>query len=230
VAGTDIFKETVNVYRTGGSSLKILGDGATNSTLRQPFNVPPFAGVPVAGTSGGTSYVLKPDTVLHGNFFYKLSNASPAAGALRLALVDGSNNVMNDDQSVANSTTVTLSGIGDTNWHAVNFAFRTPKDVHITTTGNYKLEWKMTTPLTAAKSVYIDNLSMTVAPQLYAGGPFCSIHSGGTLPILNDSWTAAINNTFGKFMAYFERSFGMRAMGLQMTYSGSPTVADSLIT
>lgn len=230
VAGTDIFKETTNVYRSGTNGLKILGDGATLSTLRQPFNITPFAGVPVAGTSGGTAYILKPDTVLHANYFYKLSNASPATGVLRLALVDGANSVMADDLSVANSNSVTLSGVGDTNWHAVNFAIRTPKNVSVTTAGNYKLEFKLTTALENAKSVYIDCLSLTAPGQLYAGGPFASLHSGGTQPIFGDSWTIALTNTVGVVASYLERCFGLRSLNMVVPYSGAATVSDAVVT
>ncbi len=225
VAGTDIFKESTNVYRSGGNGLKILGDGATLSTLRQPFNATPST---TAG-AGGTSYVLQPDTVYHVNYFYKLSNASPATGVLRLALVDGSNAVMNDDLSVANSNAVTLSGIANTTWHAVNFAIRTPKNVSVTTAGNYKLEFKLTTALENAKSVYIDCLSLTPASQLYSGGPLASIHSGGTPPIFNDSWTTAMTNTMGVYAAYLERCFNLQAQDLIVPYSGSPTISDSLV-
>lgn len=224
VAGTTVFKETTNVLRAAGASLKILGDSATTVTLRQPFNTAPST---VLG-AGGTGYKPLPDVVYHFNVWIKLSNASPAAGILRFAVVDANNSyaVINDDNSTANSVTATLTGIGDTNWHNYSVAFRMPANM----TGIApQLEIQTTTSLTTAKSVYIDNMSLAVAQSLYKGGPWSTIHSGGTQMVLGDAWTIATTNTWGLFQQFAQQVFDMRGLGLQFGSAGSPSISDSLL-
>jgi len=225
VAGTGVQKELTAVLRAGGASLKFLGDGAELTCVRQPFN----AVVSTVAGLGGTTYKLLPDTVYHLNFWVKMSSASPSTGILKVTLVDGSNATINDDASTANSVTATLTGIGDTNWHNYNAAFRTPANMSITTAGNYKLQIKLTTALESGKSVYIDNLSFLPATQIYRGGPYVTAHSGGTQQLLLDAWTIALTNTLGAFQGLFQKFFDMRALGMQLASAGSPSVSDSLL-
>jgi len=237
-AGTQFLKSTSPVYRatnsqgTAGACLQIVGDGSTLSELRQPFNMVPSTG---AG-AGGSSFTLQPNKVYHLAGWYKLSAPSPAAGVLRLALIDGANAVMNDDAATANSVAVTLSGVADANWHSLTGAFRTPKNAAtVTTAGNYKLQVKLTTALSNTFSVFLDCLSLTPAVGLYqqGGGPYLSLHSGGTPPLAAgtapDAWTVAITQTWGGFQKAFDRAFNMKQLGLQLPYAASPTISDALI-
>jgi hypothetical protein len=240
-AGTQILNGTgTNTYLPGGGSLQFVGN-ATAAGVAQPFGVTPSTAAGV----GGTPAVLKPDTVYHYSVPYKLSLASPAAGVLEVALTDGSawpGAVLADDAAANNLKTQALTAIADTNWHVLSGDFRTPA-VLPTTTPVARLRVQLSTALSVGTSVYIAQPTFT-APAgpsdgaLYAGGPFLTLHRGPNRVIagLNpDSWTLAIGNSYstsggGLLQQYFERIFGLRNLKLQLGASGSPTLADTLIS
>ncbi len=223
--GTSITLDTSTIFGPGTKALEILGDGSELTCLRQPFNMT----ASTTADAGGSPYTLKPNTVYHYCFWYKNSSASPSTGVLRVALVDGSNAVIADDASTNNSVSTTLTSVADTDWHAVKGSFITPKNMSVSTAGNYKLEIKLTTALQTGRSVFIDRLTLTPATQLYRGGPYFSVHSGETKPVLNDRYTVAITNTWGVFQQLFQRLFDMRALGLQLPNDPTQTVNDSLV-
>lgn len=215
--GADILVSGSVAY-TGSKSLEFAGDGATLSEVRQQFNT-------AASTSlgaGGTPYQLKPLTVYHYNFWIKMS-ATPAAGVLVIDLYDGSA-VINDAAGTPNSKSQSLTGISTT-FVKVSGAFRTPAVL----SASQFLRLRLSTAIDAGKNLFIDRLGFTPAQQLYQGGPFVAAFSGATKLITGDAWTVAITNTYGGFQKLFERLFGMRALGLVIPNSGSPTVSDSLI-
>jgi hypothetical protein len=225
VAGTDVFASAGNAYTPGGGSLQFTGTGsALLDAVTQAFNTAPSVAVGV----GGTPYALKPDTVYHVNGWVKCS-ATPTAGVLELALTDGSaypGAVMNDDAGTANLFTKSLTAVSTT---YVNFngVFRTP--AVLPATAPYRLRVRLSTAIDSGKSAFVGRLSLCEAKQLYAGGPFASVHSGNAKLISGDSWTVAVTNTFGAVQKWMERIFGMRNLGLQIPASGSPTVADSVV-
>ncbi len=235
-AGVDIFQTTATTYLTGGASLEFTGTGsALLDGVTQSFGVTPTTTL----GAGGTSAKLLPSTTYHFNCWIKLSSASPATGVLAIALVDGSaypGTILTDGATNNNLVSVALTGIGDTNWHIFSGSFHTPA-VLPTTTPVAKLRISLTTHIESGKSVFISDLSLTAATQLYNGGPFVSIHSGATAVIAGinpDTWTVATTNNYGTsgsglFQQWMERIFGLRALGIQLPYSGSPTISDSLI-
>lgn len=213
-AGTDIFSEASVIYRTGGKALKFTGTGGSPlSSVALTFN-----------NSGGTTSVLKPDTVYAVNYFLKDSGAGLTAGVIKVDLVDGTNTVINDDAGTANSKTTAYS-VTTASYAAVNAFFRTPKLLPST----IKLRVSISTALTSGESMYIDELAMTEAAQLYTGGPYFAAFRGATDALLGDGWNVTIaNNNLGIFQTMFEQLFGMRALGLQLPSAGSPTIAESL--
>jgi hypothetical protein len=215
-AGTQIFKETgaSNVYK-GASSLKFLGDGSNLTAVYQPFN----------SSSLGTASVLSAGTVYAYNMWVKVS-ATPAAGVLRIALTDGADTVVNDNNSVANSATLALTGVSTTFVNLQGF-FRTPL---LNPTTGYRLQVSLSTALDNAKSVYMSNLALTKAVQVYPGGPFVALFSGTPNFLLADQFTIALTNKLdSQWQWYAERLLGLRALGLQLPSGGSPTIAESLI-
>ncbi len=209
-----------NAY-TGTNSLALLGDTpGTLTAVTQLFDTT----VSTQPGAGGTPGTLLPATVYHINLWIKCSS-TPAAGVLTFSLVDGSGSNVADDQSVANSFTKSLTSVS-TSWVNVNGSFRTPTVMPT----SIKLKIQLTTAITDTKLVYLDRIALAKATQLYAGGPFAVVFSGATNLIAGDTWTVAIaNNYSGKFVAYFERTFGMRQLGLTLPSNVSPTVSESLI-
>ncbi len=235
-AGVDIFQTTSSsdVYTVGGGAVEFLGTGAALlDGITQSFGTAHST----SSGMGGTPATLLPDTVYHVSGWCKLTAASPATGVLQVSLTDGSaypGSVINDDQSTANSFTVTLTTIADTNWHNFTGVFRTPASLPVTTPVA-KLRVRLSTAIEDTWGVFIGRLSMVKAVQPYAGGPFVSIHSGN-VNLVNgfapDTWTVAISNNVtttghGLLHAWFERFYGLRALGLQLPYSGSSALNDA---
>lgn len=227
-AGTDFAKDTGTVF-DGAADLKFIGGTAVLSSLAQQFN-----------NAAGTTIALQPDTAYVVNFWIK-ADVVPASGVLTVDLVDGTNTVINDDQAVANSLAITLSGI-TTSYVAKNAFFRTPRSLP----SAVKLRVRISTVIPGGTNIFFDRLAFTQGVLLYTGGPYGAIFSGqttakfvgpaGGLNAYPDGFTLTTTQDYGgasnlsTFQQLFERLFGMRAMGLLLPSSGAPTVADSLIS
>jgi hypothetical protein len=244
-AGTDTFTDTGNAYTTGGGSVKFTGTGAALlDSITQAFNTPPATGV----GAGGAAYKLLPDTQYCVNLWVK-TNAVPAAGILELALIDGSANVLNDDNGVANSKTFDLTSGGlniGTTFTNISATFRTPANLTTQTTP-FKLRYRLSTAITSGNSVWAGRMSMVAMTPLYNGGPFCSVHSGsknliaGQLP---DTWQMTVANNYatsgtGLMHLWLDRLYGFRNLlvpsagaypiSFQLPYKAA-SVLDSLIS
>lgn len=234
-AGTDVFQTTSGTYTTSGGALQFTGTGsALLDAVTQSFNTTPTTTV----GAGGTSYKLLPSTVYTVNGWVKCS-ATPVAGVLELALIDGSaypGTVIQNDQGANNLFTKSLTAVS-TSYVNFNGVFVTPAKMPTTTP--YRLRLRLSTAIDSGKSCYVGRLSMAPAKQLYKGGPWLSIHSGNTNVVdgpTPDAWTMAVSNTPGLFAIWLERLLGLRSLGagvggdaLIIPYSGAPTIADSLI-
>lgn len=236
-AGTTVFNGgTGDAYRSGGGSLKFTGDaGGTLISVTQSFNTTPIT----TTGAGGTSATLTPNFIYHLNGYVKVS-AVPGAGVLSIALVDSTNTVIQNDQGTNQVTTIALTGL-TTAYSNFNVAFQLPKAVPSTV----KLRIWLSTAIDSGKSVFMSLFSLAQACDangngIYAGGPFVTIHSGSTALVNGtspDTWTVAISNSYetsgsGLMQLMMDRVFGLRTLvspALQLPYSGSPTVADSLI-
>ena len=213
VAGTDFAAGGSGAAYTGTNCLEILGTG-TEVTLNQPFN-----------NSGGTTAFPVPETPYVLSFWVKMS-ATPAAGVIRIKLVDGSGTTINDDQSVANSTDFSLTAVSTTYLHK-STVFRLPRVLPSTIT----IVIDESTNISSGKNAFIDEMVLTPAYQLYDGGPFVAITAGSVNWIQGDQINLAIANDYaGGFQQLFQRFFDMQSLGLMLPSSGSPTISDSLIT
>lgn len=205
-AGTDIFDGGSSQDYQGDKCLKFTGTGG--SPLSQIWQL----------------VELEPNTIYGVCFRAKDSGAGLLAGVLSIDLYDPTAAaVVNDDAGTANSITkafgtLTASYVGYTGF------FITPKVLPTT----IRLRVHISTALTSTESVYVDHLVIAEATQLYTGGPFAAVFSGATGTVKNDRFTLALTNTQGVYQEWFERMFGMRALGLQLPSNagGSETVTD----
>lgn len=217
-AGTTILSST-DEYK-GTNALRFVGNGSQLTEIYQKFNQ-------TAGS--GSTKKLKPSTVYAINCWVKVS-ATPAAGVLALSLAEDDGTVINNDQSVANTISKDLTTVS-TSYVAFNGFFQTPAVLPDGTP--YRIRLRLTTALDNAKTVYIDELCMVPATELYTGGPYAAIFAGATASVLNDSFTITVSNDWGGALQKgAERFFGMRSLGLQLpsNSAGSETVLDSLVT
>ncbi|MDE2105776.1 MAG: hypothetical protein KGL39_51605, partial [Patescibacteria group bacterium] len=224
--GSTILQGTgANAYTpTVGGFLEFLGNGSELTSVYQSFNTTPTTTQNAGGT--GFNISTSPNIPFALNFWYKLGTASPAAGVLEVALTDGAGTIIQDDAGTNNDTTVTLTGIADTNFHNVNAVFRLPKNPPAT----IRLRVRLSTALTNTDAIYISRMSLAQMTALYTGGPYWSLFSGATKGVVNDPYTLAVSQTWGTFQEYFQRFFNMTNLGLIMPNSGTPTVADTLVT
>jgi hypothetical protein len=221
-AGTQVLNGGSGNAYDGTAVLQFAGDvGGTLTAAYQPFNT----AANTAAGAGGTPAKLSPDTVYHWCLFYKVS-ATPTAGVLEVALTDGTGTVVNDDAGTANLTTRTLT-TATTAYASLGGAFRTPAILPAV----LRLRVRLSTAIDNGKSVFVDRLAFHAPQQLYTGGPYASVFSGANKLISGDSWTVALTNTYGRFTYWFERMFGLRALGLVLPSAtpGAETVLDSLI-
>jgi hypothetical protein len=213
VAGTDLVQGTGGNVYDGAASVGFVG-GATNTALDQQFN-----------SVGGTHAKLMPLTTYICNFWLKMVTI-PAAGVLRVALVNESGGaVINDAAGNPNSFTITLSGTTGSfvSHHGV---FRTPAVLPAT----YGVRFTLTTALSSGSTMYLDRFGFAQATNLYAGGPKFRLFSGTTPFALGDRFTLGVaNNYSSKWALLLERMLGLRSRGLKIPSAGSPTISDSLV-
>jgi hypothetical protein len=224
---TDIFNGTPGgPYTPGGGALQFTGTGsppAGGVAVYQPFNT----ATSVAPSVGGTPAQLKPDRQYAGNLWIKTS-ATPTAGAAELALTDLSDTVVNDDQAASNAAVRTLTNIS-TVWTNFPFVFRTPSVLP----SGLRLRLRLSTAIDSGKSAYFGRLAFGEMQPVYKGGPSWLPFSGSNKVIAGlfpDTWTVDVNQTWGGFVQWLERMFGLREKGIIISNSGTPTIADSLIS
>lgn len=212
IAGTQILEDTTQFY-TGLASLKFPGN-ATAARISQ-----------VVDTD------LQPLTA-YAFVLWAMVDTAPAAGVLTIDLTDASGTVLTDAAGTNNARTQSLTGFTGATWTPIVAAFRTGRTVP---TGA-KLRIRLSTALSTGKNLWIDRAIITPFAQPYSGGPLVALFQGSTaFPALDYFTVATTNNRGGAsnnstWQAEFDRMFNMRSMGLQLPSSGSPTIADSLIT
>jgi len=206
--------------RKGSACLEFVGDGAELTNIYQQFN-----------NVSGTLSVLRPGRVYAFSAWVKVT-ATPAAGVIAFELTDGNNTLLSDDASTNNAITQSLPAVS-TSYVNVKGFFRTKK----TFTGTARLRIRLSTALSVGESVFIDDIAMCEAVQLYTGGPWVAAFEGTTAVMTNDYWTIVIANNMsaagtagGVLQTSFEQFFSMRSLGLQLPSAtgGGETVADTL--
>lgn len=217
-AGTDFLRAAAGYTQT--YALQIVGDGSTLAAIAQEFD---HATSTSAG-SGGTPFELEPLTQYAIQFWSKVS--ASATGVLQVALVDSSGNVINDAAGTANSFTVNLASLSTT-YASSTGVFRTP--AVLPSDGIVRLRLKATTAIQSSRSLYIDDIGFSKMTSVYKGGPSVAIFAASTNVATNDAWTVAISNSLGKTAKWLEILFNLNDKELIIPYSGSPTVADSVI-
>lgn len=218
-AGTAFLEETTDVLRTGYSGLEIVGNGSTVPALYQSFN-----------SSTGSSSVLRPNT-LYGLSLWLKRGVTTGTVNLRVDLADSSDTVLTDDAGIGNRLTIAAGSL-TTSFVQYKTTFVTPAVMP----DEYKLRISFASAPANTSNTYIDALALAPMTELYAQGPSISLFRGPADFELNDKFAVVMTNdrassTYGgTWQTAFDRFFDMKAMGLQLPYSGSPNIADTLIT
>lgn len=216
-AGVNVFQGSAGNSYTGSSSLQITLDAVpTQTELRQQFNL-----------AGGTLYKLLPATQYALSVWTKVS-AAPGAGSLILDLFNGTS-IVNDNQGVANSVTITLSGQTAT-YANTKAVFRTPNVLPATAYLRVRLSGAVGGD--SGKNLFVDRLGFTPMTQFTStsGGIFLAGFSANTAAIKTDAYSISVTNSWGLLQRFFRKVWGSPVISNPIPNSGSPTVADSLIS
>lgn len=216
-AGTTITR-SATAY-DGQYALGIVGNGSELTAIEQTFGSATGSNVPIM--------TLPLQSFIFG-LWAKTTN-TPAAGALRISLVDQNGTVLVDAQGAANSVTVSLTSLGTT-YTFIGGLFRTPAVLPTGTNPSVSLKVGLSTALSAGTTLLVDRISFCQPTLAYAGGPRFGIFSGNVGTILGDLWTATITNTPGLFQQQLNRTLGTAGLGFKFPSSASPTISDALIT
>lgn len=164
------------------------------------------------------------------------SSSSRSAEELRVEIVDeiGAPGCTIDPQGYDNGIRIDLGETSMTGHDSHFFSFRLRRTLR----QRVFLRIRITAPITNLESVYIDEMAVVKATELYEGGPYVAAFSGTTVAMVDDNWSLSVtNDRAGQFQEWFDRALSMRAKGLLLpsdgtTYStipGATLVPDTLI-
>ena len=101
------------------------------------------------------------------------------------------------------------------------------------------LRIRITTAVSVGTSIFLDHAALALMAPLYSGGPSAAIFSGKTAftdaitQVDPDFFTiTTTNDRAGEFQEWFNRLFGMSALGLILPSDtgGTETISDALIS
>lgn len=209
-AGT-AFKATTTSFR-GANALEFVGDGSTLTSIRQQLS-----------SSSGSIAGIKPDTLYLISFWIRHDGVAPGAGVLKVHLNDGSS-TLGSNMAI----NVTLSGITSS---YVQKTVKVMSPIVVPSTVYCTIE--LTTALTNARSVYIDELIVTAMPRPARGSFGCVICPGSTDWRVGDTATIAVSyNGSGDMYLELDRFFDLYNEGIVFPSTAAatpPEVLDSLI-
>jgi hypothetical protein len=187
-----------------GRSLRLVGNGSEQTMLFQTVR-------------------LQPTTVYA--FFARARRSSGATGTLRFELRKGvDDGLLIDNKGGQNRIAVNVASLSDNQHGAITGTFRLPSRESTVT-----FVIHVSTALPANKSVYLDELILVPATQMYAGGPFIAA-AGGWKPAEGDQWTLQVTNVPGPWPKAFDRYLQLRVRtGRALPTSGTTQIPDSLL-
>jgi len=155
------------------------------------------------------------------------SSSSQSAEELRVEIVEGVDSpATRDSAGNENSLRIDLAAIIDAGHSSQFFSFRLARDP----VQPVYLRIRCNTGLTLGDAIYIDDLIVIAATELYAGGPFVGAMIGKTAAVLEDNWSLTVaNDRGGEVQEWFHRSFDMNGKRLLLPTSGTNQIPDTVI-
>lgn len=211
-AGTHIVRSSTVLRANTNYTGSFVSDGSTLPDLYQTVS-------------------LSPNRVYVVNLWAKI-NSTDSTGTFRVRLTNGSNTVLTDD--AGNNLQATWgvnggAGIG-TSFTQLTAFFSTPRQLPST----IRFHLELSVSPTSGRTVNFGLVSIGLAQQLYAGGPFLGAFSlGATNPTARgDKWVLTVDNnaTTASFTRYLDRTLNLRTLGLYLPSASSPTISNSLLT
>ena len=155
------------------------------------------------------------------------SASSQDAEELRIEIVDGiGGNVLLDGDGYENVMRIDAGAISTDRHDSEFFSFRVARSV----TQPVYLRIRIVNPVTAGDTIYIDEVAVVQATELYRGGPFVAAFSGKTPAVNEDAWDlVSTNDRAGKFQEWYNRAFDMAGKGYLLPSAGVTLIPNSLI-
>ena len=199
-AGTDVFKETSNVYR-GLASVKIIGDGATAT---------------VGITQALTVSQLKPRQRYCLAFWYKSVSNDTSSQSFTVQFTG-------TGYSAASSEKFTVLGNAyAAGWTLASFFINLPANLP----SNWTLSIEITGTPNSGKGVYVDSLAF--GPVQYFGGVSAVVLAGSTNFVRGDIFSFPVtNDNSGLFSDFFRKGFTCQLPAV-VNGSGAETIPDDL--
>ena len=156
------------------------------------------------------------------------SSSSAGEPEIRVEIVDGiEGTITNDKEGNVNQKKITVASISTTDHDSQFFFFRMTRQHSMPV----YLRIRAATPIADGTSVYIDEMAVVAATELYNGGPFVAIFAGATPAVIEDAWTLTVtNDRGGQIQEWYERAFDMRSKGFLLPTSGVTLIPDSVIS
>jgi hypothetical protein len=211
-AGTNITRTTSS--KRGNYAIRLNSDGSTLLAFKQQLN----------------TALIRPNRVYHFGCWAKIDTLD-ASGIVRFRLADGNGTTIANDATTSQTYTRNTNGQIGTSYTFISTSFQTPRQ--LPSSGVF-LEIGFTTSPANTRTVDFDLISIVEASQLYAQGPFITAYSAATPNAVGDFATATIANNApnASWNRAMQRWLGLTSLGSQfyLPTSGSPTIADALLT
>jgi len=207
-AGVTVFQGAGDGVRAGTSAAQLTSDGAQATQLGQTIS-------------------LQINTVYMVTVAAKVS-ATGGAGTLIIQLTDGDGVVLTNDAGASLTYSRNFTAQVTGSYQTFTVFFSTPRQLPSTT----KIEVGYGVADTAARSLFIDLVSVIQATQLYTGGPYIAAVSGEDPTAFGDTWSVAFTNnqTTASFAFGMQRLYNTMSLGVYFPSANSPTVSNSLIS
>lgn len=153
------------------------------------------------------------------------ANAVPSAGVITVDIVDGiDGTTIQDEAGANNSFTIDVTALDGTPTLYTG-VFRTPVTLN---SPQCYVRIRATTTIANDGNVYFDQIQLREMTQLYTGGPFVSIVSGGVDWAVGDTITLAVaNNRAGDMLDWHNRIFRLREQDIYVPNASTGTLEDS---
>jgi hypothetical protein len=160
------------------------------------------------------------------------SSSSQAGEELRIEIVEGTTGPATaDSDGNTNELRINVGTVSTDTHDSQFFSFRLPRDV----VQPIYLRIRLTNALPLGTAIWIDEMVVVEAEEIYDGGPFVAAVSGVTAAVVEDNWSLAVANDRGgapagrSFQEWFHRCFDMAGKGLLLPVSGSNSIPDTII-
>ncbi len=209
-------------YSRSSSSFSLSSTSSTSSSSTSSQGSSSYSSLSSTSSSRGSSTSSTSESTSSSTS----SSSSQDVEELRLEIVDGvGGNVTTDDEGYENALRISTADL-DTTHASQFFSFRLRRSA----IQPVYLRIRTASLIPPGDSIYLDEIAVVAATELYAGGPLVAAISGATAAVNQDTWSlVATNDRAGEFQEWFNRAFSMASSRLLLPSAGITNIADSLI-